>query len=359
VTTSADVAIVGGGIIGLSCAWRLRQHGRSVAVVDPTPGAGASHVAAGMLAPVTEVHYGEQSLLALNLASAARWPDFAAELEHVTGQCIGYRRDGTLAVAADDDELRVLDTVRQFQESLCLRVTRLGRRACREREPALSPRVRGGVLAEDDHQVDPRSTVEALLLACERAGVRFERARAAEVAGGMVETTDGPIACGVVVHAAGCWSGSPVRPVKGQILRLRFDPAAPPLIATVRGVDVYLVPRATGELVVGATVEEQGFDTAATAGAVYGLLHAGMRLVPGISELPIVEAGAGLRPGTPDNAPLLGPTDVEGVVAATGHYRNGVLLAPITAEIVAELVDTGVVPALARPFDARRFVACR
>lgn len=357
-SVSMDVVVVGGGIIGLSCAWRLAHRGWSVVVVDPAPGSGASNVAAGMLAAVTEVHYGEEPLLALNLASAAAWPDFTAELEDRAGTTIGYRRNGTLTVAFDDDELRALDALGRFQVSLGLRVTRVGSRACREREPGLSPRIRGGVLAEDDHQVDPRRTVAALLLACERAGVRFDRARALDTKSGAVETAAGPIRCGTVVHAAGCWSGAPVRPVKGQILRLGFDPAVPPLGATVRGVDVYLVPRSNGELVVGATVEEQGFDTTTTAGAVYELLHAATRLVPGVGDLRLVEISAGLRPGTPDNAPLLGPTDIDGVIAATGHHRNGVLLAPITAEIIAELVDTGAVPAIARPFDARRFLAC-
>lgn len=375
--SGSDVAVVGGGVIGLACAWRLAQEGASVKVFDPAPGAGASHAAAGMLAPVTEVHHGEEALLALNLASAQLWPAFAAELVEAAGIDIGYRTGGTLAVAFDDDDLRSLDELRGFQESLHLPVTRLTSRECRTREPSLSPRVRGGVLAANDHQVDSRLAVQALLATVERSGVTLVRepVRALSVAGHAVtgvHTTSGPHACGTVVVAAGSWSADidgippavvpPVRPVKGQILRLRFDPAAAPLRGTVRGLaagrSVYLVPRVHGELVVGATVEEVGFDTTVTAGAVHDLLRAAIDLVPEVAELELVEATARLRPGTPDNAPLLGPTGLGGLVLATGHHRNGVLLAPITAEVIASVVTTGTVPPAAAGFDPGRFQRC-
>ena len=373
-TAPVDVAVVGGGIIGLASAWRLAQHGASVALVDPAPGSGASHAAAGMLAPVTEVHYGEEPLLALNLEAATRWPAFARELEEAGGGSVGYRDGGTLVVAFDDDDLRSIEELRRFQECLGLGVTRLRSRECRAREPWLSPRVRGGVLAEGDPQVDPRLAVQALLVATQRAGVTF-------VADGVTKVTvDGNravgvqtdgcrIASGAVVLAGGCWSGSiggvprevlpPVRPVKGQILRLRFDPQVPPLTATVRGVaegrSVYLVPRVSGELVVGATVEEVGYDMTTTAGAVHDLLRAAIDLVPGVAEFELVETLAGLRPATLDNAPVLGPTALDGLVLATGHHRNGVLLAPLTADAIASVVMDGVLPPVAAPFDARRF----
>lgn len=375
--SGSDVAVVGGGVIGLACAWRLAQRGASVRVFDPAPGAGASHAAAGMLAPVTEVHHGEEALLALNLASAQLWPAFAAELVEAAGSDIGYRTGGTLAVALDDDDLRSLDELRGFQESLHLPVTRLTSRECRAREPSLSPRVRGGVLAANDHQVDSRLTVQALLAAIERSGVTLVRepVRALSVAGHAVtgvHTTSGPQPCRTVVLAAGSWSADidgippavvpPVRPVKGQILRLRFDPAAAPLRGTVRGLaagrSVYLVPRVHGELVVGATVEELGFDTTVTAGAVHDLLRAAIDLLPGVGELELVEATARLRPGTPDNAPLLGPSGLGGLVLATGHHRNGVLLAPITAEVIASVVTTGTVSPAAVGFDPGRFQRC-
>lgn len=375
--SGSDVAVVGGGVIGLACAWRLAQRGASVTVFDPAPGAGASHAAAGMLAPVTEVHHGEEPLLALNLASAQLWPAFAAELVEAAGIDIGYRTDGTLAVALDDDDLRSLEELRGFQESLHLPVTRLSSRECRTREPSLSPRVRGGVLAANDHQVDSRLAVQALLATVERSGVTVVRepVSALSVAGRAVtgvDTPGGPHACGTVVVAAGSWSADiagippavvpPVRPVKGQILRLRFDPAAAPLLGTVRGLvagrSVYLVPRSHGELVVGATVEEVGFDTTVTAGAVHDLLQAAIDLVPEVGELELVEATARLRPGTPDNAPLLGPTGLGGLVLATGHHRNGVLLAPVTAEVITSVVTTGTVPPTAVGFDPGRFQRC-
>ncbi|MFZ6003091.1 MAG: glycine oxidase ThiO [Actinomycetota bacterium] len=373
----SDVAVVGGGVIGLACAWRLAQRGASVTVFDPAPGSGASHAAAGMLAPVTEVHHGEEPLLALNLASAQLWPAFAAELVDAAGIDIGHRTDGTLAVALDDDDLRSLKELRGFQESLHLPVTRLTSRECRTREPSLSPRVRGGVLAANDHQVDSRLAVQALLATVERSGVTLVREPVtalsiADHAVTGVDTPGGRHACGTVVVAAGSWSADidgippaampPVRPVKGQILRLRFDPAAAPLQGTIRGLaagrSVYLVPRSHGELVVGATVEEVGFDTTVTAGAVHDLLRAAIDLVPAVAELKLVEATARLRPGTPDNAPLIGPTGLDGLVLATGHHRNGVLLAPVTAEVIASVVTTGTVPPVADRFDPGRFQRC-
>jgi glycine oxidase len=351
-----DVTVIGGGIIGLACAWRAAQRGASVVVRDPTPGAGASHAAAGMLCPVTEVHYGEQQLLGLNLESARRWPSFAAELGEASGIDVGYRAEGTVAVAFDDDDLRALDELLRFQQTLGLGVERLRARDCRSLEPQLSPRVRGGLLVPGDHQVDNRRVVAALLVACERAGVRVARRSVDDIE---------QLASPAVVLAAGCWSGAmaadvPVRPVKGQILRLAFDLAEPPLHRNVRGLaagrPVYLVPRATGELVVGATVEELGFDTAVTAGAVHELLRAATDLVPGVGELVLVECHAGLRPGTPDNAPVIGrSTHDDRLVHATGHHRNGVLLTPVTADAVAALLTGEEVPVAVAPFGVGRF----
>lgn len=373
----SDVAVVGGGIIGLACAWRLTQCGASVTVFDPAPGAGASHAAAGMLAPVTEVHHGEEKLLALNLASARLWPAFAAELVEAAGIDIDYRTEGTLAVGLNDDDLRSLEEMRRFQESLHLPVTRLTSRECRTREPSLSPRVRGGVLAANDHQVDGRLAIQALLAVAEHSGVTLVRqpVTALSITGHAVtgvHTASRRHACSTVVVAAGARSAHidgippgevpPVRPVKGQLLRLQFDPTMAPLHGTVRGLvagrSVYLVPRSHGELVVGATVEEMGFDTTITAGAVHDLLRAAIDLVPEVGELEFVEATARLRPGTPDNAPLLGPSGLEGLVLATGHHRNGVLLAPVTAEVITSIVTTGTVPTVAAGFDPRRFERC-
>jgi glycine oxidase len=367
----ADAVVVGGGVIGLGIAWRATHAGMTVTVVDEAPGRGASWAAAGMLAPVTELHYGEDELLALNLASAARWPGFAAEVEEASGQPVGYRPGGTLAVARDADDNAALEDLYRFQLRCGLDVQRLRSRECRQLEPGLHPSIRGGVLAAGDHQVDNRALVLALLGACERAGVRMLAGRVAELATqddrvtGVVLAGGEARSAGTVVLAAGCWSGGlgglaaealpPVRPVKGQLLYLR-GPADQPLCSgNVRGLEVYVVPRGDGRVVVGATVEEQGFDTRVTAGSVHDLLRAAMELLPDVAELELLETVVGLRPGSPDNAPMLGPAGPEGLVVATGHYRNGILLTPVTADAVAELLATGQVPELIAPFGPGRF----
>ena len=369
--TAGDLAVVGGGVIGLAVAWRAATTGLRVTVVDPAPGGGASWAAAGMLAPVTEVHYGEQALLRLNLAAAERWPAFAAELSDAAGRPVGYRACGTLTVARDADDLAAIEDLYRFQQGLGLAVERLRGRECRGLEPGLAPGVRGGVLAPGDHQVDNRALVGALLAAVARAGVVLRPARATglRVAGERVRGVllDGGelLPAGAVVLAAGCWSGAldgldpallpPVRPVKGQLLHLRGPAAAPLAQRNVRGVEVYLVPRADGRVVVGATVEEQGFDQRVTAGAVFRLLRAATELLPDVEELELTETVAGLRPGSPDNAPLLGPTGLDGLLVASGHYRNGILLTPVTADAICELLTSGQVPATIAAFSPRRF----
>jgi len=370
---AGDVVVVGGGVVGLGVAWRAAQAGMAVTVVDPAPGRGASWAAAGMLAPVTEVHYGEQALLRLNLAAADRWPAFAAELEEAAGAPIGYRRCGTLTVARDADDNAALEDLYRFQLRCGLQVERLRSRDCRRLEPGLAPSVRGGVLAPGDHQVDNRAMADALVAAGERAGVRLLLGRVAELltdgerVTGVTLAGGASLPAGTVVLAAGCWSRDlgglaaellpPVRPVKGQLLHLR-GPAADPLCRrNVRGLEVYVVPRADGRVVVGATVEEQGFDARVTAGAVHDLLRAALELLPDVAELELAETVAGLRPGSPDNAPLLGPAGVDGLVVATGHYRNGILLAPVTADAVAELLVSGRVPAAIAAFRPDRRAA--
>jgi glycine oxidase len=365
---TSDVVVVGGGVIGLASAWQLAARGATVTVVDPSPGSGASHVAAGMLCPVTEVHYGEVPLLELNLASARRWPSFAAELCDATGDDIGYRTEGTLAVAFDDDDLRVLDELLAFQRSLGLVAERLRSRECRSIEAHLSPRVRGGVMVAGDHQVDNRRLVRALVHACERVGVRFDRRVATSLDADGVRLGDEVVGADRIVLAAGCGSNAlapevPVRPVKGQIVRLHHDASDPVLTHNLRGLargtSVYLVPRRDGELVVGATVEEHGFDTTVTVGGVLDLLRAGADLVPGITELAFAEARAGLRPGTPDNAPVIGASiDRPRVIVATGHFRNGILLTPVTADAVCALVLDGTTPGAVTSFGLERFASC-
>ncbi|MFD6322093.1 glycine oxidase ThiO [Streptomyces sp. NPDC058442] len=373
---SPDVLVVGGGVIGLVTAWRAAQRGLATTVLDPEPGGGAAQVAAGMLAAVTELHYGEQTLLRLNLASALRYPGFAAELTEATGHDLGYRRCGTLAVALDADDRAHLRELHALQQQSGLDAQWLSGRECRRLEPMLAPGVRGGLRVDGDHQIDPRRLAAALVTACERAGVVLHRAWvdrltvSGERATGVVTSDGARLAAGQVVLAGGSLSGRlagipaellpPVRPVKGQVLRLampdRFGPFLNRTVrAVVRGSQVYLVPRESGELVIGATSEEQGWDTTVTAGGVYELLRDAHELVPGITELPLTETRAGLRPGTPDNAPLLGPSGLEGLVLATGHHRNGVLLTPVTGDVLADFLATGELPAQARPFTPRRF----
>lgn len=372
------VSIIGGGVIGLVTAWRAAQAGISVSLIDPAPGGGAAQVAAGMLAPVTELHYGEETLLALNLESARRYPQFAAELAEASGQHIGYQQCGTLAVALDADDRAHLRELHTLQRRCGLEAQWLSGRDCRRLEPMLAPGVQGGVRVDGDHQADPRLLSHALVLACQRAGVNFVHERAARL------TVRGDRAVGVqlsngrqqasdeVVLAGGSESGRlagvpadarpAVRPVKGQVLRLRMRSGSgrPPFLnrtvrAVVRGVPLYLVPRESGELVVGATSEELGWDTTVTAGGVYELLRDAHELVPGITELPLVETCAGLRPSSPDNAPLLGPTALPGLQLATGHHRHGVLLTPVTGDALATSLATGELPPEARPFSPLRF----
>jgi glycine oxidase len=375
-----EVLVIGGGVVGLAIAWRAAQRGLAVVLADPAPGTGATHAAAGMLTPVAEAAYAERELFRLGSASLDRYPAFAAELTGLTGRPTGFAPTGTLQVAYDGDDLAMLAEQHRLQESFGRAATRLTARECRAEEPMLDPAVRGGLLAAGDGSVDPRLLAAALLAAAEQAGVRLirQQATAVEAAGGRAAgaaLADGTtVPARWVVLAAGWQSAAigglppgtapPVRPVKGQILRLRPRPGGHPgalLSRTVRGLvrgsSVYLVPRADGEIVVGATQEELGADTTVTAGGVYELLRDARLLVPGITELELAEAVAGLRPGTPDNAPVIGPAALPGLVLATGHFRGGVLLAPVTADVVAEYLVTERLPELARPFTVGRFGA--
>jgi glycine oxidase len=381
---SADVVIAGGGVIGTAIAWRAAMAGLDVTLVDPERGDAASLVAAGMLAPVSEALFGEGALLRVNLLAVARFGSFAAELEEATGRQVGLRREGTLAVAYDPGDYAALVRLTAFRRSAGLDAAELDSRACRKLESFLTPDVHGGVLFAGDWSVDNRRYAAALRAAAEAAGVRVVRDRVTEVliAGDHVRgvrlADGGDLGSDRVVAAAGCWTsaitGVPaavraaVRPVKGQLLRLRHPDGFPPVIthtirATVRGADVYLVPRADGEVVVGATQEERGPDRMVTAGAVHDLLRDAMSVLPVISELELAETCAGLRPGTPDNGPVVGPvgggvaggSGPDGLLLATGHYRNGILMSPVTADaIVARLAGQPAAPEW-EPFAPGRF----
>ncbi len=366
---NADVVIVGGGVIGLSAAWEAAERGFSACVVDPEPGHGASWVAAGMLAPVTEAGFGEESLTRLSLEASRRWPAFAERVAVAGGEDPGFQACGTVMVAADASDRAAIDHLLGYQQHLGLEATRLSASECRDLVPGLSPGLRGGALMPGDHQVDNRRLVTALLAACAAGGVRLvaQRAGAVSLHGGAVSgvvLADGSTLCApVVLVAAGAETGRlgglpdgvlpPVRPVKGHVVRLQGPTGAPLLDRTLRGLvhgrPCYLVPRRDGGLVVGATSEERGFDRTVQAGAVHTLLDDARTLLPGVDELELVECIAGLRPGSPDNRPWVGPASVPGLVIATGHYRNGILLAPLTAEAVAIYLTSGSVPA---PLDA-------
>ncbi|HEY5319153.1 MAG TPA: glycine oxidase ThiO [Solirubrobacteraceae bacterium] len=349
---SPDVVVIGGGVIGLAVAWRAAQAGLPVTVLERgKPGGATSHVAAGMLAPISESTPTELGLLALGLRGASSYAAFAAELAAASGRDPGYLSCGTLAVARDGDEAEALERDFEMRSGLGLEVRRLRPSAARRIEPALAPALRLALEVPNDHAIDPRRLTAALAQAVERAGgvlragievdeIVLDGGRVAGVAlrGGE------RVPAGQIVVAAGPWSGQleglpsaarvPIRPVKGQILRLH-DPAGPGLLEHVlRLGSAYVVPRGDGRYVLGATTEERGFDVTVTSGAVFELLREVIELVPGFSELVLDECSAGLRPATPDGIPAIGPGAVPGLHWATGHHRSGVLLAPLTAELV-------------------------
>ncbi len=372
---SADVVVVGGGVIGLSAAWEAAQRGLSVVVVDPEPGHGAAWVAAGMLAPVTEMTFGEEPLVQLFLTAAARWPPFAERLSVAAGRDAGFQACGTIAVALDASDRAEIDQLLGFQHALGLDASRLSASECRRLVPLLSPAVRGGALVPGDHQVDNRAFVLALIEGCRRAGVTLVADTVVEVrldAGGTVSgvlTAGGKtLSAGNVLLAAGVGTPMvagvpdgvipPVRPVKGNVVRLRAAADRQPFPHTVRGLvhgrRCYLVPRADGSVVIGATSEERGYDTTVQAGVVHALLDDARLLMPSVDEWEFLECVSGLRPGSPDNAPFVGPTSVPGLAIATGHYRNGFLLAPLTADAVATYLTSGRVPPPLDTFPADR-----
>ena len=341
-----QLVVAGGGVIGLTCAWRAAQAGFRVTLCDPDPTAGSSWVAGGMLAPVTEAWPGEEALLELGLESVARWPDFAAELA-AEGRDPGLQSAGTVVAATGTGDRAELDALAEHLARLGRPVDRLTGRELRRLEPALGPDVRGGLSVPADLSVDNRTLLDALRVAVEKAGVVVEaRAYAGEPADQLLICAG---AHSAALHPA---LAGLVRPVKGEILRLAHRRGAFPvpgrtIRALVDGRPVYLVPRPAG-LVVGATQSEQGFDTEPTVGGVRDLLRDAERIVPGIAEYGLVEVAAGLRPGSPDNVPLIGRLD-EHTVVATGHSRNGILLAPLTAELVVGVVRGWPVPAAVEP----------
>jgi glycine oxidase len=353
-----NVVVVGGGVIGLSVAWRLAAD-HDVTVVDPAPARGASWVAGGMLAPVTEAWPGEEELLDVGGASLASWPGFAADLG------IELFAEGTVVAGFDAADAAQLDIVADFLARQGRAVERLSGRELRRAEPTIGPSVRNGLKVSGDLAVDNRELLRCLTSRAYEAGVYFIREPALAVRAGEVTLDGTALRCDTAVIAAGAWSSglhpalaSAVRPVKGEILRLRArDGTLPPPRHTVRALvesrPVYLVPRADGELVVGATQYEAGFDTTVTAGGVRDLLMYAERVVPAIAEYELVETAAGLRAGSRDNLPLVGALE-PGVLVAAGHHRNGLLLAPITADAIRAMVAGTEPPAEIKSADPAR-----
>ena len=374
------ILIIGGGVIGLGIGWQLAKSGAAVTIYERAQaGRAASWAAAGMLAPLAEAHIEEPELLKLGSQSLALYPQWVRELEAAAEMSIGYRVEGTLIIGLEPDDTHQLRHLYASQQDLGLDVTWLTGRAAREIEPALSPRVTAAIRCESDHQVDNRLMVKALQRAYQRYGGVLHENSAVEsihiengIAAG-VKTRDGEKQNGdVIVLSAGCESAQiqglpdairpPVRPVKGQMLALQMETGitVKNVIRTVRArypMSVYLVPRTDGRLIVGATTEEMGFDTRLTAGGVFELLRGAWEAVPGVYELPLLETWTGLRPGSRDNAPILGETPIENLIYATGHYRNGILLTPITAYEVSKLILTGETSETITPFRLDRFLA--
>lgn len=358
--------------MGLGIAWRLAQAGGEVTVYDRAEaGRGASWAAAGMLAAAAETEPGEEKLLALTLESQRMWPAFARELEAAAEISLGYRDEGTIVVALTRDDAEHLRFTYQFQKKLGLDLEWLSGAEARRREPHLRPGIPGAVFSPRDHQVDNRQVASALGRAARSAGAivrERQPVREIEICGGRacaVVTDDGRDPADVVVLAAGAWSREiggippayrpPVRPIKGQTLALRMDPSAPLLRHVIWLPRGYLVPRHDGRLIVGATVEERGFDDALTAGGLLALIEGAWRAMPAVEELPILETWVGFRPGSRDDAPMLGPSGIDGLVVATGHHRNGILLTPLTVEAMSAYVLKGYLPEAVKPFTPERF----
>ena len=373
-SSSSDVVVVGAGAVGLAVAWRAAQRGLGVTVLEraSVSGAGTSAVAAGMLAPISETISTELPLMRLGLAAVNAYPEFVEELGDASGMDPGYLRCGTLLAARDGDEAESLGRELALRESLGLAVHRLRSSEARRLEPALAPTLRLALEIPDDHAIDPRKLTAALAQAVTtaggtlRTGVMVGEVSMADGRVRGVRLTDGEHVAGEhVVVAAGVWTEAvrglpanarvPIHPVKGQILRLH-DPAGPGLLTRVlRMTGGYLVPRGDGRYVLGATMEERGFDTTVTAGGALELLRNAFELLPSVTELVIDELSAGLRPATPDNAPAIGPGSIPGLHWAVGHYRHGILLTPITAELVLGALTGNRADAIPDEFAPTRF----
>jgi glycine oxidase len=364
-----DVLIIGGGIMGCAVALRLAQRGLAVTVIERgIPGAEASSAAAGILGPQMEAA-GPGALLDFALASRALYPALADELRAATGIDVGFDRSGVLAVAVDEASERELAARRAWQVARGLEVEALTGDEARAREPALAPGVRAALRFPDDGQVNARELARAFSQAAATAGARFltgRYVRRVVVTGGAVTGVelDGEVLpAGAVVVAAGSWSGlvegagvpsTVVRPARGQLVSIETRPPLFRHVVSLHGRG-YLVPRRDGTVLAGSTLEMAGFRKQVTVGGLAGILDLARTLVPGLGEAEVTGSWSNFRPYTEDHLPVLGASTVKGLVLATGHFRNGILLAPATAQAIAELVATGRSSLDLGPFSISRF----
>ena len=367
----ADVAVVGAGVIGLSIAWRLAERGLSVAVFDRgEAGAGTSFASTGMLAAAAEHEPGGETLLPLALESQRLWTTFRQELEAASDIAIDYRDEGTLLVALNREEVARLRFRHEHQKKSGIETHWLSGPEVRAREPGLRASVAAGILCADDHQVDPRRLIPALAAALRARGgalVQNCPVTSLDMSGGRIAgvvTAKGVCRAATVIVASGVWIADgllpisvdiPLRPLKGQALALRTTAQTGTLSHIVWSEQVHLAPKSDGRLIVGATMEDTGFNPAITAGGMLALLDGVHHALPSSEEMEIEAVWSGFRPTTEDDSPVLGETGVPGLVLAAGHHRNGILLAPVTAAAIGQLVTSGNMPAVAQPFGLGRF----
>jgi glycine oxidase len=374
---SFDTAIIGGGVIGCSIAWRLAQAGQRVVVIERGAiGQEASWAAGGMLAPLAEADRAD-AFFDLCVASRALYAEFANELRAASGIDIEYRTEGTLYLALTDKDEEELEQRWQWQHAAGLNVKKLKADCVRKLEPLVTDKLRWALKFPDDHQVDNRRLVKALELAAHKAGVVFQsrtEALSVEIANARVTgvlTARERLAASTVILAAGSWSTTipiqagplqagllshlaKVKPVRGQMVA--FEMPEPRLQHVVYARDAYLIPRLSGYVIAGSTTEDAGYDKRNTAGGIASIIQRACTLAPTLAAQPLVETWAGLRPKAGDDWPVLGTDgEVQGLIYATGHYRNGILLTPITAKVVSELVLGGAASIYLAPFSPRRF----
>lgn len=363
------IAIIGGGINGLSIGWFLAKQGRAVTILERgEAGKAATWAAAGMLTPWSATP-GEEAAFPLQLAGHKLWPNLAQELEAATGINVDYRTEGRLFVVLDHEDVDGLRAKFNLNRDLGLPLEWLSGPEARELEPHLSPAVTDAVFSPTAHWVENRQVALALRQAFTQAGGTL--CEHTEAQGIVIENNqvrgvrlnNDMLAAETVVLAAGAWSQitslpksarPPVHPIKGQMVVVQM-PAGPPLVNRMVTGPIYLIPRSDGRLLIGATVEDKGFDTQVTAGAVFDMLDRARQILPHLDELPIVDSWAGLRPASTDEYPIIGPTNVDGLLVATGHYRHGILLAPITAQAVTQYILTGQIMDEIAPFSPLRF----